>query len=121
MTAGKVATYVGDKLGEVPKRLSIEGPGCRRWARRNQVETWFGVLDGASLSLFIHQLAIGGVMETDLTRHGELEGFERRRLDHMAGHGFRCEPQMLVCSVRASQNRIPLMWTIRRLLEGFRT
>lgn len=80
-----------------------------------------GVLDGASLTLFIHQLAIGEMMEIDLTGHSELDDFERRLLAHLARHGFRCEPQMLVYSVRAPQNRILLMCTIRRLLEGFRT
>lgn len=60
-------------------------------------------------------------MEIDLIGHGEFDAFERRRLDHVAGHGFRCEPQMLVYSVKASQNRISLMWTIRRLLEGSTT
>lgn len=60
-------------------------------------------------------------MEIDLTGHSELDAFERRRLDHMGGPGFRCEPQMLVYSVGPLRTEIPLMWTIRRLLEGFRT
>lgn len=58
-------------------------------------------------------------MKTDLTGHSELATFERRGLE--AGHGFRCEPQMLVHSVRARRNRAPLMWTIRTLLEGLET
>ena len=34
-------------------------------------------------------------MGTGPDLHEKLEVFERRRLDHMAGHGFRCAPQRL--------------------------
>lgn len=34
-------------------------------------------------------------METEPTRPSGLDAFERKRLDHMAKHGFSCEPQRL--------------------------
>lgn len=53
-------------------------------------------------------------MDADLTSHSELAVFERSGHDHR----FRLELRRFVESAEVAQNRVPLMWMMRTLLEG---